>query len=368
MKYGPILLASCVWISVVSIANAQAKLLVIRYDANGRPQVQAAGETKANPDPGNASLSSTVQRVNSSGQPVLVQSSNTSTTQVSDRTRKSVSTTQIRDGEGKVRAQNQTEMTETKVDSNTTRIETAFKESNSPGGELMTTARMRETRRELSNGEAYQRVIEVRTSSGEFRPRQKVESQRVEYSSGASRMRVVESVIDLNGATRPTTEMTERQSAEYWGRQTVERIFRNFVDGGIPQLARVETEERRLSASTGILNERVIRQPDSLGLRETQRITTSVETPYGAAPYQMIVTKELPRNDRFGAPVVQQIELVRTVRRLDGTSYIERELRVRDVNGNLRRIGVTQTENTGNDTSAAEVALRALGFGGYLGR
>jgi hypothetical protein len=333
-------------VAVASVAPAQSsRMTTIRYDANGRPIVQEASETKSTSTPHGPSLSSVASKLNAQGTPVLSRESTVTTTQPSARVRQSESTTQIRDSQGNVRSRARSLMTETQVSSDTTRTETVFQESR--GSEMATTARMVETRKETSSGSEYQRTFEARTHDGEFRPRQKVESQTTQYSTGGKRTRTVESAVDRNGNVRPTQEMVERESAEFWGKQTIERIIKRIEAGGDAKLDRVEIEQRNLRATTGVLNEKVIKKPDgSLGLRETQIITTSAGTHLTGDPIKIIVTKEYPRNDRFGSPVITEVVIEKTMHRADGASYIERELKVRDVNGNLTTLTVTQIETT----------------------
>jgi hypothetical protein len=335
--------------SVSSLALAQSSSFkVIRYDANGRPQVQEQAETKSVVSPQGSAFFSAASKLNAQGAPVLTRETTATTVPTTSDTQHSETTTSERDRNGNVVKQSKTIMTETKVDSTTTKTETIFQDSYSLSGDLKTSARMRETKRETSDGERYERVIESKTSNGDFRPKQKVDAETLRYSNGSSRTRSVESTFDLNGNARPTQETVERQTANTDGRQMIERIIRKADLGGIMRLDRVESERRNLDATSGVLNEKVIKRPDSFsGLRETQRVTTSLETPYGGVPCKVTVTKEYPRNDRSGIPVIKEMIIEKTVVDGNGRKVIERELKVRDVNGNLTTVSVTQMETKG---------------------
>lgn len=343
-------------ISLSSLGFADSALIqVIRYDTNGRPQVQQAVATQSVVTPQSSSIAATIIRPNAGGQSVVTQESTATTTQPSANVQRSESSTQVRDSNGNLKTQSKTIMTETKVSADTTKTETDFQEARSLYGGLTTTAKMRELKKETSTGETYERVIEKRTGDGDFRPRQKVEGETQRYSDGSERKRSVESMIDLNGNALPVQEVVERHSPEYWGKQTTERIIKKIEPGGDAKLDRVEIEERNSHASSGVIHDKVVKQPDSsYGLRETQRVTTFLENPLWGSPYKKIVTKECPRNNRFGDPVVTQVEIEKTVRRSDGSSCVEKETKVRDVNGNLKTVSVSQTETKGEPRSQSE--------------
>lgn len=341
-------MAVSLWIGLVSVTLGQgAKILVIRYDANGRPQVQQAAETKSVLTPQGSKLVSTVAAVGQNGQAVVEQQSTAATEQISSDTRRSESTIKIRDGNGNFKTISKAVMTEKQITSDTLQIDTVFQEARNSRGDLMTTARMREVRKELSDGEEYQRTIETKTANGDFRPSQKVESKKRKYSNGSSRTRTIESAYDLNGNVRPEREIIERETTTIWGKKNIERIIREIETDGGKKLLRVEEELRDPRATSGVVNEKVVKQPDGFfGLRETQRVTTSIEHQWGSGPYKMTVTKERPRNNRFGGPVVTQIEIERKVRGSDGVEVVEKELRVRDANGTFKTVSVTQVEST----------------------
>ncbi|MSR64521.1 MAG: hypothetical protein EXS18_01925 [Verrucomicrobiae bacterium] len=335
--------------SISSLAVAQSSSFkVIRYDANGRPQVQETAETRSVVTPQGSTFYSAASKLNALGAPVLTRETTATTLPSTSALQRSETTTNVRDRNGNVIKKSKTIMTETKVDSSTTQTETVFQDTRSLSGELNTTARMRETKKETSDGESYQRVIETKTSDGGFRPKQTVDAETLRYSNGSSRTRSVESTYDLNGNARPTQETVERQTANTDGKQMIERIIRKADLGGIMRLERVESEQLNPYATSGVLNEKVIKQPDSLsGLRETQRVTTSLETQYGGEPRRVTVTKEYPRNDRSGIPVIKEMIIEKTVVDVNGRKVIEREVKVRDVNGSLATVGVTQIETRG---------------------
>jgi len=217
-------------------------------------------------------------------------------------------------------------------------------------GDLTTTGRMKEKRIETSDGEKYERLFETRTTDGSFRPTQKVESEKREYSNGSSRTHTVESTVDLNGNASPSREILERQFTTIWGRETIERIIRKIESGGNKKLERVEQEEHNPKATSGVVTQKVIKQPDAFyGLRETQKITTSIENQWAGPSYKKTVTEEYPRNSRFGSPVVTQVQTEKVVHQNDGTTYIETETKIRDVNGDLKTISVTRTDSQGNE-------------------
>jgi len=324
-----------------------SSLIVIRYDANGKPVVEQKTETKSTVTSQGSSLIQVASKLNAQAQPVLSVESTVTTSQPATSVRRSESTTRVRDRQGNVRKTTKAVMTEKQVSADTVRTETEFQESRA--GDLVATARMVETRRQKSDGSEYERLIEAKAGNGEFRPRQKVDSETREYSTGAKRTRTVESSFDLSGNARPTRETVERESAVFWGKQTVERIIRTIESNGNMKLDRVEVEERNLKATTGVLSEKVVKKPDpSLGLHNALVVTTSAGTATSGDPYKVTVTKEYPRNDRFGGPIVTQVEIERTIQRGDGTAYIEREFKVRDINGSLVTQSVTQIDVKGD--------------------
>ncbi len=338
------LTTSILWLSLTVMARADSSsMVVIRYDSNGRPIVQESAQTKSVETRHSSAMRSVASKIDAQNRIAMQRESTVITTQPSPSVRKSESSTQVRDSAGNIKTQSKAVTTETQVASDTVKTETEFQEGRSD--EMKTTGRMVEVRKQKSDGSEYQRTFETRSSDGEFRPKQKVESQTTQYSSGASRTRTVESAYDRNGNVRPTQETVERQSAEFWGKQTIERIIKRIETSGDVKLDRVELEERNLRATNGVVNELVVKKPDSsYGLRESKIVTTTAGTYYSGAPYRITVTKEYPRNDKFGAPVITEVVVEKTMQRPDGTTYIERELKVRDINGNLKTLTVTQIE------------------------
>lgn len=332
--------------SVASLAMAQSSSLkVIRYDASGRPTTQEVAESKSVITPQGSTFVSSASKLNAQGQPTMTKQTTATTLPPHGNTQRSETTTSVRDRNGNVVAKSKAIMTETKVDSTTTQTETVFQDSRSSSGDMKTTARMRETRKELSDGDRYQRVFETKTSDGDFRAKQKVEAETFRYSDGSSRTRSVESAFDINGNTRPTQETVERQRSGSEGRQMIERIIKRADVGGTLRLDRVELEEKNPGATTGVVNDKIVKQPDAFSsLREIQRVTTSIETQYGGTPCKVTVTKEYPRNDRFGMPVIKEMVIEKTVVDANGRKVIERECKARDVNGNLTTVSVTQIE------------------------
>jgi hypothetical protein len=338
------------------MALAQSSIVTVNhFDADGAVKFQQQTQAASIIMPAGATHSSSSVTLNSAGQAVMTQTSLVTTTQPSPAVNRSESTTQAYDKNGNVRRQTKATMTETRVNSDTTQTETTFQESGPNPGQLITSARMKETRKETSSGTEYQRVIEVKTVEGEFRPKQKVQAVTEKFTDGSSKTRSVESSIDLNGNARVTQETIEKQSTDSRGRETIERVIKKPSVNGELRLDRVEIEENHTKATSGVVNEKLVKRADSsYGLREVQRITTTVETPSGSAPYRLVVTKGYPRNDRTAA-IITQVEIERSRTRGDGSTFTERELKVRDVNGELTTVSVTQIENSNHSSRPPEV-------------